>query len=283
MSSAPGKALSPVELHWDPKLIPVFPTIALKAMKLLGGRDTSLLELCNLIRADLAFSASVLRIANSPLIAFSRDVTNVLQASMLLGFRRLRSMVIAVALKEYVKDSFTPLMRSCWQHSVATAILAERTALWTLLDADFAYAAGLLHDIGRMALITTMPAAYARVIESGARKAADILISEIKFCGINHCEAGQSLMTAWKLPSRLIELAAHNHDSGKQLLDAASLIPSSCGLADFLGYAVFPCQSVTTYQEIVAQFPDAAQNHFPAIAEKLATDLAKEIKALEMA
>src|ERR1700693_5376159 len=182
-ASPPG----PTETRWDCGVIPVFPAIALKALKLLSGTDTSLLELCNLIRADLAFSTAVLRIANSPLVAFSRDVTSVLQASMLLGFQRLRSMVITVGLKTYLKDSFTPLMISCWLHSLACAILSERSAKMTMtmdsLDNDFSYTAGLLHDIGRVALITVMPDSYARVIECGANTPLDVLQNERNFCG----------------------------------------------------------------------------------------------------
>src|SRR5271165_6240154 len=94
-----SKAAQPMELRWDPESIPPFPAIALKALKLMAGTDTSLLELCNLIRSDVAFSTAVLTIANSPLVAFPKQVTSVLQASMLLGFHRLRNMVITVGLK----------------------------------------------------------------------------------------------------------------------------------------------------------------------------------------
>lgn len=59
----------------------------------MSGTDRSLIDLCNLIRSDPAFSVAVLRIANFPLVAFSKNVTSVLQASMPLGFQRLRSIV----------------------------------------------------------------------------------------------------------------------------------------------------------------------------------------------
>jgi putative nucleotidyltransferase with HDIG domain len=282
-ASPPG----PTETRWDCGVIPVFPAIALKALKLLSGTDTSLLELCNLIRADLAFSTAVLRIANSPLVAFSRDVTSVLQASMLLGFQRLRSMVITVGLKTYLKDSFTPLMISCWRHSLACAILSERSAKMTMtmdsLDNDFAYTAGLLHDIGRVALITVMPDSYARVIECGANTPLDVLQNERNFCGIDHCDAGRSLMTAWNLPPAFIEIAAAHHDPERLLPETLSLISISCALADSLGFAVVPCQVGPSYAEILARFPDPAQLQFPATAKELARDIANEISALESA
>src|ERR1039457_7138913 len=150
LATGTSKAADPMELRWDPESIPPFPAIALKALKMMAGTDTSLLELCNLIRSDPAFSTAVLRIANSPLIAFSKNVTSVLQASMLLGFLQLRRMVITVGLIAYFNNSFTPLLGACWRHSVACAMIAERSAVWSLLDKEFAYTAGILHDIGRV-------------------------------------------------------------------------------------------------------------------------------------
>ncbi len=82
----------------------------------MSGTDTSLLELCNLIRSDPAFSIAVLKVANLPLVAFSKNVNSVLQASVLLGFLRLRRVVITVGLRAYFENSFSLLIRSCWRH-----------------------------------------------------------------------------------------------------------------------------------------------------------------------
>jgi putative nucleotidyltransferase with HDIG domain len=285
MNTATGtsKAAKLTELRWDPDSIPPFPAIALRALNLMAGTDTSLLELCNLIRADLAFSTAVLRMANSPLVAFSKDVSSVLQASMLLGFRRLRSLVITVGLRTYLKDSFTPLMKSCWRHSVACAIIAERSASWTGLDKDFAYTAGVLHDIGRLALATTMQEAYARVIERGADRPQDVLQIERELCGIDHCEAGHSLVVAWELPEAFIDIAARHHHPQAHPPDATSLIGSSCALADALGFAVIPCRFARSYAEIVGSFPERERKRFPADARDLAFEIANQINLIELA
>jgi HD-like signal output (HDOD) protein len=253
MATVTSKAAKPLELQWDPDSIPPFPAIALKALKLMAGTDTSLLELCNLIRSDPAFSTAVLKIANSPLVAFSKDVTSVLQASMLLGFRRLRGLVITVGLKAYLKDSLTPLMRSCWRHSVACAIIAERSANWGSLDKDFAYTAGIMHDIGRVALATVMSGSYALVVERGADRSADLLHSKREFCGIDHCEAGRSLVTLWNLPGAFLGIAAGHHDPEARPTGTASLIPPSCELADALGFDVVRRRFPRSYAEILVR------------------------------
>jgi len=274
------------ELQWDPGIIPPFPAVALKALNLMSGTDTSLPDLCNLIRSDPGFSTAILRIANSPLVAFPKNVSSVLQASMLLGFQRLRTAVITVGLKTYLQNSFTPLMQSCWRHSVACAIIAERSAkgnFFLYLDKDFAYTAGILHDIGRVAMATIMPAAYARVVERGADNPQSILQSEREFCGIDHCQAGLSLTTAWNLPEAFSQITACHHDPQVHLSGAAALLPPSCALADALAFAVIPCRSSRDYNEILAEFPEPARKHFPADAKELAAEIATEINVLESA
>jgi HD-like signal output (HDOD) protein len=270
-----------VEFQWDPECIPPFPSVALKAMNMMAGTDTSLLELCNLIRSDHAFSTAVLRIANSPLVAFSKNVTSVLQASMVLGFRRLRSLVITVGLKAYLADSFTPLTRSCWRHSVACAIIAEQSAQRNSFDKDFAYTAGILHDIGRVALVTLMPQSYAQVIESVAGQPFALLQLEREFCGIDHCQAGRSLVTAWNLPEAFLEVTSCHHDPTAPLTGAVSLIPPSCALADALGFAVVPSCRPLSYGDALANLPELVRGHFAADAEELASDIATQIRVLE--
>jgi putative nucleotidyltransferase with HDIG domain len=280
-ATVPSKPPASTELQWDTGCIPPFPGVALKTLKLMSGTDTSLIELCNLIRSDPSFSVAVLRIANSPLVAFPKAVTSVMQASMLLGFHRLRSVVITIGLKAYLNGSFTPLMKACWRHSVACAIIAERTAKLTFVDNDFAYTAGILHDIGRVALATLMPASYARVLERGAPRPQDVLAIERELCGIDHCQAGHSLITAWGLHQELAEIAAHHHDPEAHWTATAALVPPSCALADALGFAVVRCKSELSYAEILAKFPEGARRCFPATAKEFAAEIGTEIKVIE--
>lgn len=269
------------DLRWDVEFIPPFPAIALKAMKMMAGTDTSLIELCNLIRPDPAFSAAILRMANSPLVAFSKNITSVVQAATLLGFRRLRSAVITVGLRDYLHGSVTPLMQACWRHSMACAIIAERGAQRSSMDKDFAYTAGILHDIGRVALATLMPESYARVAKRGADRPQDLLQVERELCGIDHCEAGRSLVMAWKLPETFQQITACHHESGSHLVGTASLIPPSCALADMLGFTVIRYRSSCTYGEALTQFSESARKSFPEDFNELASEIADQIKVIE--
>jgi putative nucleotidyltransferase with HDIG domain len=281
--ASPSKALRILEPAWKPEHFPAFPTIALKALQMISGKDTSLLELCELIRSDAEFSAAILKVANSPLVAFSKNITSVLQASMLLGFRRLKCVVVTVGLRDYLKAPFTPLMQSCWRHSVACALIAERAATWAKLDRDFAYTAGILHDIGRVAMVTAMPDTYAHVVEKEADRPQDVLARERELFGVDHAEAGAAIVRAWNLPGAFLEVAAGHHSDGTRAAGSASVIAPSCMLADALGFGVAKYRGLRGYTEISKTFPVAIWEQFPRKPEKLVAEITEEIRVIEAA
>ena len=109
----------------------------------------------------------------------------------------------------------------------------------------------------------------------------DLLQVEQELCGIDHCQAGRSLVIAWNLPEAFLDITTCHHDPETHLLGTASLIPLSCALADALGFAVIRCRSPRTYAEILAEFPEPARRRFPVDAKELASEIAKEIKVIE--
>jgi putative nucleotidyltransferase with HDIG domain len=278
--ASPSKALHPVPA-WKPEHLPAFPRIALNALQLTSGRDTSLLELCNLIRADAEFSSAILKIANSPIVGFSKSITSVLQASMLMGFRRLKCVVITVGLREYMNVPSTPLLHSCWRHSVACAMIAERAATWSRLDRGFAYTAGIMHDIGRVGMVATRPEAYARVVEKDADHPQDLLARERELFGVDHSEAGAAIVRAWNLPGAFVEIASGHHGDGMRWGGTASVIAPSCVLADALGFGVTKYRGLRSYGEIRSTFPVATWEHFPREPEKFVAEITGEIRVLE--
>ncbi len=280
MATGPAPARQQVR---RPDNVPPFPAVALKALNLMAGTDTSLVELCNLIRPDAAFSTEVLRIANSPLIAFSKDITNVLQASMLLGFRRLRTVVITVGLRAYLAQEFSPLLESCWRHSIACAIIGERAAKACFLDKEFAYTAGVMHDIGRVVLAVSMPNEYARVVERGADQPQDLLPVERALCGIDHCEVGGTLVREWALPKAFSWITTCHHDADAHASGEESIVRQSCLLADALGFGAAGYRSMHSFAEILSGFPEPARNCLSRDEQELAAEIENQVSMIESA
>jgi putative nucleotidyltransferase with HDIG domain len=276
------KAANPEEIILAIESLPAFPTVALRAMNMLAGTDTALGELCDLVRCDPVFTAEILRIANSPLVAFSKEITSVLQASMLLGFRRLRRVVITVGLSSYM-DTSTPATKACWRHSAACAIVAERTARWNAVDRDFVYTAGILHDIGRVALSTVSPQVYSDLYERAASEPVwDPLQREQEAFGIDHCAAGRLLIQSWNLPQPFIDTTCSHHAPLTNQEDAAEVMRLSCLLADSLGFAAFWHPSIPGGEEVLSMFPESVCKHLPN-KNDLAAEIAKEVTVIESA
>ena len=200
---------------------------------------------------------------------------------MLLGFQRLRSVIITVSLKAYLEASFSPLMTLCWRHSVATAIIAERGAKASFLDNDFAYSAGILHDVGRLALVTLMQDEFASIIDRGADGPEDVLQLEREYCGINHCQAGRSLASTWHLPEAFLAITSCHHDREAPLLSTAALLPPSCALADALGFFVVPYRYSREYSDMFNDLPLSVRESFPANAEELAAEITQAIQVID--
>jgi len=276
-----SQALQKVEILLT-KEVPPFPAIALKALNLMAGTDTSLFQLCNLIRPDAAFSAEVLRIANSPLVAFPKNITNMLQASMVLGFRRLKSVVITVGLRAYLEGPFTPLLHSCWRHSLACGMIAERIAAANSRDKDFAYTAGILHDIGRIVMAKASPDFYDHAAVQGVDHPREMLSAERARYGIDHCQAGAILARSWQLPDAFMEIISHHHDGKPKTGDEAAPIGAiSCLLADTLDFGIVRCRKALSYTDILNSVPNL--RGVPADSDELASGIAREIQLIESA
>jgi putative nucleotidyltransferase with HDIG domain len=273
----------PLQEPWTLDKVPPFPSIALRALNMMTGTESSLPELCDLIRIDPAFSSAVLRMANSPLIGFSRRITSVLEASMLLGFRRLKSLVITIGLQSYLEEMHTPLLQPCWHHSLACAILAEQAATSAGVDKNFAHTAGILHDLGRIAMAASMPGSYARVLEKSAARGEDLLRIERETCGIDHCEVGRRLVEAWYLPPAFSEIISGHHNSQGSYQDVVAIVRSSCRLADSLGFPEHTDCPSHSYAEILDEIPENVRREFPGDARKMAVRIKKEIRMVETA
>lgn len=267
--------------RWEVENVPPFPAVALRALNTRAGSDASLLELCDLIQTDPTFSGAILRLANSPLIGFPKPIISVVQAAMLLGFRHLKSLVVTIGLKAYLEDVNTPPLQSCWRHSLASAIVAERAAAALHLDADFAHTAGILHDLGRVAMAASMPYSYALVVERGANEPNDLLQSEREICGIDHCQAGLTLVNSWGLPAAFLQITSHHHDAHAAWKGGVSLVGTSCMLADALGCPVVKYRAARSYEEILSAFPEAVRHELPANGREFAALVKKQIREIE--
>jgi putative nucleotidyltransferase with HDIG domain len=177
-----------------------------------------------------------------------------------------------------------PVLRRCWTHSLACALLSQELANACFLKGDEAYTAGLLHDIGRLGLLAAYPVEYANVLSVAVDYSFDVLHCERELFDIDHCEAGAWLAEQWKLPGELGAIAAHHHDQpsigpGRQP-DLTTIIQLGCQLADALDFGVIKTLRGPAPQEILERLPESVRGRFPADLEALKALVTERIQTI---
>jgi hypothetical protein len=130
-------------------------------------------------------------------------------------------------------------------------------------------------------MVATMPEAYARVVGKEVDRPKDLLAREREIFGIDHSEAGATIVRAWNLPEAFLETTSGHHRDGTRCAGTASVIAPSCMLADVLGFGVAKYRGLRGYAEIAKTFPVATWEQFPPEPEKFVAEITEEIRVIE--
>ena len=251
---------------WALRELPPFPAIATKLLRLFASEDTEVREVVGLIRADPAFSSELLRVANSPIYGLRSQVSSLHHAVVILGFDRLRSFAMTISMRNFLRTAMRiDVLRRVWRHSLACALVAEDVAslFWKNNDRtvrDRAYTAGLLHDLGRLALLVKYPQEYANLLAVVSENPFDMLETEHDLFDIDHCEAGGWLARSWTFPSEIADVAVGHHEPiDKSQNDILNLVRTAVLLTDWLGFDVTPMLPVRTVMEIETMLPESVR------------------------
>jgi HD-like signal output (HDOD) protein len=265
--------------------LPAFPTVMLKLLRLLAREQVTIKELSVLIRTDASLTTQLLRLANSPLFGFGREITSILQAVSLLGLDRVRTLALTVAMHNYLAGvGKGPLLRRCWRHNLATALVGEKLASACWLDKEAVYLAGLLHEAGRLFLVAGSPEVYRKMLESAADPAFDLEAAEREEFGGDHHEVTLWLAAEWGIPPALQSVIRR---SGQPLttdaLDEAGAVQVGHRLAGLIGFAFEPPPpTAESWNEIVAELSPWEYDQFGTREADLRVEIASRINSIEM-
>lgn len=193
--------------------LPSLSTVVIELLSSIDQEDIDIDSLAVKVSQDQALTAKTLRLANSSFYGMQRKVTTIQEAIAVLGFRNVRSLITTAALA----GSFTATnsggfdFRAFWRHSIATAVCAKTLARQLNMNQDYAYTAGLLHDIGRLVLVTRFAKNYEETLAYRAREDCYLMEAERAILGIDHAMAGQALASHWKFPVAMQLAVAHHH------------------------------------------------------------------------
>lgn len=248
------KLLAKAARPWALRLLPPFPAVANRVLSLVSGENVAASEISAIIKIDPSFTAEILRVANSALFGFRREIGTVGHAVTVLGLDRVKTMATYIALNAMVKPVLkVEELRRIWVHSLVTAVVTEELARASNSCHDVAYTAGMLHNLGGLGLMAAYPEEYKRMLEVSAECGFDLILTERDLFEIDHCAAGAYLAEEWNFPDAIIEAIATHHLPPTQALNLANLVRVAWRVSDSLGFAAFPPEPDAVFENLVAK------------------------------
>jgi putative nucleotidyltransferase with HDIG domain len=245
-------SISSVEIHQKIHLLPSLPTIVLELLATMEREKVDVGDLTDKIAKDQTLTAKTLRLANSSFYGMTRQITTIHDAITLLGFRTVRNLATTSALIGIFNQKKDSLFEAApfWRHALACAVCAKELAPYLRVDPDQAYAAGLLHDIGRLVLVTQFQPQYESAMAYRSTHDCCLLEAEQAELGLTHAWVGELVARQWKLP-QVIELAiAGHHDASISEMPAATFVVLAADvIAHALGFSNDPSDLVPSIPE----------------------------------
>lgn len=168
------------------------------------------------IGLDQALAALVMQMANSALLGYGRTCTTIGDAVVRLGFKRIKSIVMASAASDSMKRSLRGYRLGAgelWEHSLAVAVSAEWVAQAVRYpQPEEAYVVGLLHDMGKLMLDQYVLSDYTKIVDYMHRYRLSLWQVEEKLIGIDHARVGGLMAEKWQFPEPLLFGIRYHHD-----------------------------------------------------------------------
>ena len=209
------------KMRWVPSPPNLYFRIALE----MESPTASVETIGQIIAEDPPITAKVLQLANSAVFGLQLQVTQPAEAVAYLGLEATRTLVLLA----HTFSEFEGLPRvgfsleQLWYHSVLVGQFARQIALLEQLEPDpgeQAYAAGLLHDLGKILFAANLPTPFGQAVTTAQHEKTSLHSVETQMLGANHAEIGACLLAIWGLPGQIVEAVALHHQPSAAPLKA---------------------------------------------------------------
>ncbi len=221
--------------------LPAMPRLYTQVTEELRSSDSSLDMLAYLIRQDPVMSAKMLQLVNSAFFGLAREVTDMMDAVMILGTERIKSLILLAGVFSQYKESgeAIPSMDALMTHSIQAGVCARAIALAETKSAamaEAAFTAGVLHDMGKVILAGNLPDRYREARTLRSVKHLSDAAAEMEVFGATHAAVGACLLASWGLPLGILEAVAWHHEPERSP-DRAFTLLSAVHAANVISHA----------------------------------------------
>ena len=222
--------------------LPPFHPAAVKLLTLSAGSDPSMGDFERAFGSDPALASDLLTMANSPLYGLRSHIDNLRHAIALLGLDTVRSLALTIAMGAYVRSGpARGAVRSVWTHSLATGLIADAIGRVQGDPGPSLYAAGLVHDVGRLGMLNLEGDRYAGVLERDYYEVEESLLLETLLFGCAHDDSGAFLTRSWGFPDAISDCVRFHHQASVDKGPALRVVQLACHYAGALGFGELNC------------------------------------------
>lgn len=241
--------------------LPSIPTVVSQALTILDNPKANINQLAEVISRDMALTTQILKLVNSAYYGFPSQITSINKAMALLGFNKIKSLIMSVAIKPMLVSSRG---KALWFHSLRCAVGCQHLSKSLGYgDPEDAFVMGLLHDIGKTVMQAHNNIAC-KEIEKFVSMGADILDTEMTFFGFTHTQVGRILVEKWNLPVVIGITAEHHHDPlcSEESMSASIVYVADRITQDHLKYPIFDPEIIDSFDYEVSNPEDMRKKIF---------------------
>jgi putative nucleotidyltransferase with HDIG domain len=197
--------------------IPTIPAVVQRISSMLQDPNTGVREIAAVVAEDAPLAAKVLKIANSAYYGLRERCMSTQHATAVLGVRVLRNVVMqASVIQQFEHLEGTGFdLQAQWKHSILTAQIcsfaAKRSKVRLGLTPEELYVCGLLHDIGKVALLDNLKNSYTDVAKMARDKNLPLYVLERSELGFDHTDVGVMIAMRWSLPQAIATAIQFHH------------------------------------------------------------------------
>lgn len=266
--NTPGGAMDPQSVAQDISRLVALPRAYHRVSEMVRDERYGTTDIGRVIAHEPALTARLLRMVNSAYFGLPSRIDTIPMAITVLGTRALHELVLATSVASAFDriDSSLVDVADFWHHSIYAGLVARLLSRRLRLGhSEQMFIAGLLHDLGKLAIYHRLPEAAQQVLVTFADEGDPRTLYEVErdVLGFDHSAVGEALLRLWQLPSVYVEVAAYHHDP-----DQAESFPDEVAVvhvADALTRKVEPGHKV-------ARGADDLPLLHPAAAERVRMD-----------
>lgn len=231
--------------------------------------------LARLIATNLTLTTQILRLANSPLFGFQRQIQSVSHAMVALGTKSLRSLVLCFAVQEALAKKDIPGFDAelFWEDTVRRGAAARLISEMIKGPTDESFTAGILLDVGLLVLFMAEPEKSDRWLLLRANDPDQRYQMEQDLFGITHDQVGSQMTESWQLPTAYSHAIREHHQPTHAEADGSDIKQSLTAIMTLCDWcnALFTCHNKA---EVLITLKEKAATAFGLSGEDIETLLA---------